>query len=469
MGGIKKREISLSLFYLRYFGYVFLSVILISIFVFAALGILFSSNTIYRADYAQEQANLAYENILHAKIVTSELIPELCQYIVFDQSGNVKDGSIIKEKGIKRAWEAVEGNTSDIYGNYYKVIQRQNEYCVLRFQIIPQYKSAFLRKYVLQPQTAIFIIAIVLILLSLVGVAIRFGRVLNKKLSPLIVGTQKIQNQELDFSIQLGNIKELNEVLASMDNMRNELKNSLESQWKMEQLKKQQMSALAHDLKTPLTLIRGNTGLLYDTNPSAEQLACIQYIEASSVKMQNYVQILMEVTKSNEGIQAKFGEIAIAEFFQNVKKQANGLCMVNSITLLWEERYHSKMIRMDYSLLERAINNVIANAVEHTLQNGVITVKIKEEKGYLVISICDNGKGFTAEALKHATEQFYMGDSSRNAQSHYGMGLFIANSVAKQHGGYLVLENEADTHGAKVTFHIPLLLFPIACTVCFTP
>lgn len=447
---------SLSLFYLRYFGYLFLSIILICTAAFAVFTILFSSNIIYRADYAQEQASLAYEKIVKADVITNDLIPEVCQYIVFDRGGNVKEGTIKKQKGIKLAWKAVEGKSSDIHGNYYKVVKRQNEYCVLRYQIVPQYKSQFLRNHVLQPQTALFMTTILLMIVSLIFVAIRFGRSLNKKLSPLIQATQKIQNNELDFSIQLGDIKELNAVLASMDNMRNELKNSLENQWKMEQLKKQQMSALAHDLKTPLTLIRGNTGLLYDTNPTDEQLSCIQYIDASSIKMQNYVQILMEVTKSNEGIKAKFSKIPIAEFLQNIKKQVNGLCMVNSISLLWEERYQSKMIRMDYSLLERAINNVIGNAVEHTLQEGTITVKIEEEKGYLAISICDSGKGFTAEALKHATEQFYMGDSSRNAQSHYGMGLFIADFVAKQHGGYLTLENDTDTHGAKVTFYIPL-------------
>ncbi|KAB1439845.1 sensor histidine kinase [Candidatus Galacturonibacter soehngenii] len=456
MGRIKKREISLSLFYLKYFGYVFLSVILIALLVFITLGLLFSSNTIYRADYAQEQANLAYETILNSEVVTKDLIPELCQYVVFDQDGNRIDGSIIKERGIEHAWKAVEGSKSDIYGNYYKVIKRKNEYCVLRYQIVPQYKSAFLRQYVLPPQTAIFIITILLILLSLICVAIRFGHVLNKKLNPLILATQKIQNQELDFAIQLGNIKELNQVLASMDNMRNELKHSLESQWKMEQLKKEQMSALAHDLKTPLTLILGNTDLLYDTNPSTEQLECLDYIKTNTRKIQDYVQLLMEVTKSNDGMQAKFNKIAIAEFLQNVKRQANGLCMVKHIQLVWNECYQSKWIQVDDSLLERAINNVVANAVEHTLQDGVITIEIEEEKGYLIFSICDNGEGFTQEALKHATEQFYMGDRSRNVKSHYGMGLYIADSVAKQHGGYLILENDADSHGAKVIFHIPI-------------
>ena len=456
MGRIKKREISLSLFYLKYFGYVFLSVILIGLLVFITLGLLFSSNTIYRADYAQEQANLAYETILNADVITKDLIPELCQYVVFDQDGNRIDGSIIKERGIEHAWKAVEGSKSDIYGNYYKVIKRKNEYCVLRYQIIPQYKSTFLRQYILPPQTAIFIITILLILLSLICVAIRFGQVLNKKLNPLILATQKIQNQELDFAIQLGNIKELNQVLASMDNMRNELKHSLESQWKMEQLKKEQMSALAHDLKTPLTLILGNTDLLYDTNPSNEQLECLDYIKTNTRKIQDYVQLLMEVTKSNDGMQAKFNKIAIAEFLQNVKRQANGLCMVKHIQLVWNECYQSKWIQVDDSLLERALNNVVANAVEHTLQDGVITIGIEEEKGYLIFSICDNGEGFTQEALKHATEQFYMGDRSRNVKSHYGMGLYIADSVAKQHGGYLILENDADLHGAKVILHIPI-------------
>ncbi|KAB1439842.1 ATP-binding protein [Candidatus Galacturonibacter soehngenii] len=130
--------------------------------------------------------------------------------------------------------------------------------------------------------------------------------------------------------------------------------------------------------------------------------------------------------------------------------------MVKHIQLVWNECYQSKWIQVDDSLLERAINNVVANAVEHTLQDGVITIEIEEEKGYLIFSICDNGEGFTQEALKHATEQFYMGDRSRNVKSHYGMGLYIADSVAKQHGGYLILENDADSHGAKVIFHIPI-------------
>lgn len=348
---------------------------------------------IYPADYAQEQANLAYEKLLNAEEISSEMIPKFCDYIVFDTNGSVKAGDI-NGKGVERAWAAVQGSRSDIYGNYYTVVFRENEYCVLRYKIIPQYKDAFLQKYFLSPQMTILIIALLLIIISFACVAIRFGQVLQKKMNPLILATKKIQNQELEFPIETDNIKELNTVLVSMDKMRVALRNSLEKQWKMEQLRKEQISALAHDVKTPLTLIRGNAELLFDTNPTEEQLECIQYIEASSLQIQNYVQMLMEVTKSNDGIQVRISQVAIADFLQNIKKEAKGLCMVNNIQLRWD--------------------------------------------------------------CKIETEKFYMGSSCRNSKLHYGMGLYIADSVAKQHGGLLVLENSVDTHGAKVIIKIPL-------------
>lgn len=457
MGRIKKknREISFSLFYLKYFLYLFISMSLIAAFVLFAVTVLFSGNVIYPADYAQEQAELAYDKILDADEISVELIPEFSRYILFDLDGGVKAGNI-EENGVKRAWAAVQGSRSDFFGNYYKVIPRENEYCVLRYKIIPQYKSAFLQKYFLSPQTTILIGALILIFLSLAGVAIRFGHILRKKLNPLILATEKIQNQELEFSIETDNIKELNTVLVSMDKMRIALKNSLESQWKMERLRKEQISALAHDLKTPLTLIRGNAELLYDTNPTKEQSECIRYIEASSQQIQNYVQMLIVVMNSNDGLQAQMSDTGIADFLQNINKQAKGLCMVKNIELKWKCSYQTYQISMDYGLLERAFNNVMSNAVEHTPSGGTVTFEVYEDDQYIYFSISDTGEGFSPEALKHAAEQFYMGDSSRNSKSHYGMGLFIADTAVKQHKGQLILENAADTHGAEVIFKIPL-------------
>lgn len=83
----------------------------------------------------------------------------------------------------------------------------------------------------------------------------------------------------------------------------------------------------------------------------------------------------------------------------------------------------------------RAILNVISNAVEHTSENGIVYIEVYENEGYFVFVISDTGNGFSAEALKHATEQFYMSDQSRNSNAHFGIGLYITNLVIKQHKG----------------------------------
>lgn len=241
-----------------------------------------------------------------------------------------------------------------------------------------------------------------------------------------------------------------------MDNMRHALKLSLESQWSMEQSRKEQISALAHDLKTPLTLIRGNAELLYETNPTDEQLDCISYIEESSLQIQEYVQMLMEINKSGNLVSPKLQKVDINAFLQEVQKQAKGLCMGKDIQLVWETNHTIPNITIDPNLLMRALSNVLANATEYTPSGGNITFMTEEENGYLRFSIRDTGTGFSPEALKYATTQFYMDDQSRNSKSHYGIGLYVADSVAIQHGGRLILENNKTKQGAIVTIEIPV-------------
>lgn len=97
---------------------------------------------------------------------------------------------------------------------------------------------------------------------------------------------------------------------------------------------------------------------------------------------------------------------------------------------------------------------MLSNAVEHTPQGGDVTFEIWENNSELFFQITDTGKGFSDEALKHATEQFFMDDDSRNSNSHYGIGLYVAASVAKKHNGKIILDNSDVAGGAKVTIQI---------------
>ena len=75
---------------------------------------------------------------------------------------------------------------------------------------------------------------------------------------------------------------------------------------------------------------------------------------------------------------------------------------------------------------------------------------------FISFVVTDEGHGFTADALNHATEQFFMDDSSRSSKSHYGIGLYMAASIVKKHDGQIMLENVTENGGARVTIQIPL-------------
>ena len=260
----------------------------------------------------------------------------------------------------------------------------------------------------------------------------------------------------MDFSIEKGNIKEINSILTAMDKMRDELRLSLENQWKAEQSRKEQISALAHDLKTPLTIIRGNAEILYDTNPTEEQVESINFIEESSLQMQSYIKMLIELAKDTDLYNPQFQMFSFLDFIEDIHTTARGLCSSKKITLNWDFRSKLQMFHADAGLLNRALGNVLSNAVENSPQGGRVNVKIFDEKGFIVFSISDNGKGFSKEAMKYATTQFYMNDASRNSKAHFGIGLYFTDVIIKLHGGQLVLENLEESLGAKVTIKIPV-------------
>ena len=449
----KKTTVSLGVFYIKYLFYLvfgFAGLVICGVMAFV---ILYSKNMIYPANYADMQAQTAVRTIAQEGEVRDEMIPELCHYAVFDKEGHVLTGNI-QERGIEAAWQAVKESRNNIGLYYYKTAVLDSGYCVLRYRMTAQYQSAILRKYLPSPEVLIVVCVLLLTLLHVIQTAVRFGRNLRRKMQPLISATGKIQDGQLSFSLSQSGIKEIDDVLNSIDKMRIALKESLEAQWQAEQLRKEQISALAHDLKTPLTLIRGNAELLYDTNLTKEQKESIDYIENSSLQMQTYVQTLIEVSKSQSALKLKREKIVFSDFIREIEKQCRGLCDIGRISLRWNNNCQVEEIQADSVFLTRALLNIVSNAIEHTPSGGSIIFEAYEKEKEVVFMVSDTGCGFSDEALKHAKEQFYMDDISRSSRTHFGIGLYAADSIAKGHGGYLLVKNSLKTHGGEVTLAI---------------
>lgn len=455
MGRIgKRRSSTVSGIFLRYVLVMLGLLLTLGICTIIIFNILVNIGGIYPANYAERKINEAYDMIQNADEVTEDIIPVLCHYVIFSTDGEVLRGNM-SEDSVEIAWNvANHGSASGKY--FYKVISRTDEYIVLQYSLTPQYQSAFLREHFIEPQNLMTIIVVLSAIAMILLPSICFGKKMKRKMKPVMNAVERIKNQDLEYDVSYSGVKEIDDCLSSIDEMRNALKDSLERQWKTEQEKNRQMSALAHDIKTPLTVIRGNAELLSEMEMTEEQEKYIDYITSSALQIQNYVQTLIEVTKSVEGYPYRFEKIRTEDILDDIRKQTLGLSEVYNLKINWDEKYSSKTVSVVYDQVVRAVMNIIKNAAEHTPKGGTINIYIKEQYGELTFTVEDTGSGFTKEALLHGTEQFFMDDTSRSGGVHYGIGLFSARSIAKEHGGRILLTNSEETGGAKVEICFPI-------------
>ena len=449
MGRVEKRRSStLSGIFLRYVLAMLGLLLILGISTALIFNILVNLRVIYPANYAERKISEAYDMIQNADEVTEEMIPVLCRYVIFSEDGEVLGGNM-EEDSVKIAWNVANHGTAS--GDYfYKVIPRPDESVVLQYSLTPQYQSAFLREHFIEPQNLMTIIVILSGITMILLPSLSFGKKMKRKMQPVMNAVERIKNQNLEYEVSYSGVKEIDDCLSSIDEMRNALKDSLERQWKTEQEKNRQMSALAHDIKTPLTVIRGNAELLSEMEMTEEQKKYMDYITSSVLQIQNYVQTIIEVTKSVDGYQYRFEKIRTEDVLGDIKKQTLGLSEVFNLKINWEEQYISETANIVYDQVVRAVMNIIKNAAEHTTKGGTIYINIQEQSGMLTFTVEDTGSGFTKEALLHGTEQFFMGDTSRSGGAHYGIGLFSAKSIAEKHGGRVLLTNSEETGGAKV-------------------
>ena len=449
MGRIeKKSNITLSRVFLKYVLAMLVGLLILGIGIILLFNLLVNGGCIYPANYAERRIEEAYETLQNAEEVTEDIIPALSQYAVFSMEGSLLNGNMSDDSISIARSAAMNGTASGKY--FYKVITRQNEYLVLQYSLKPQYHSAYLREHLPDPQTLLAAMTIASAILIIVLPSIGFGKKMKEKIQSVMQAAEQIKVQNLDYEVSRCGVKEIDDCLSSIDDMRVALKESLERQWETEQDKNRQMSALAHDIKTPLTIVRGNAELLTETELTEEQSRYVGYIQNSALQIQNYVQTLIEVTKSAEGDTSKFETVKIKSLLYEIKEQTMGLAEVYHLDIDWNVQSGITTICLCRDQAVRAVMNIIKNAAEHTPAGGRIDVAVHEQDDKLVFIIQDTGSGFTQEALKYGTEQFFMDDTSRTGGNHYGIGLFSAKIVARKHGGDIKLSNSEVTGGARV-------------------
>lgn len=406
-------------------------------------------------DYSEIRANELAPILAATPDLSDVQIPMGIEYALLDKNYQLIE-TTLDETELEQAMRyATTGANDQNLQKRYLLVTRENEYVVLQYYIGAQYTNEWMNKYLPSPD----ILLIVLIAAGGIFVCLflttRFAKKLRLQLVPLFEATSEVAKQNLDFEVGHSNIKEFEDVLISFSHMKESLKASLEQQWIAEQMQKEQIAALAHDLKTPLTVIQGNADLISETELDEEQRLYAEYISSSSEQMQLYIRTLIDISRAATGYQLHMEDIDLPAYIKQLREQIDALCQTKKIGLQVEIEHLSAVLSVDKLLLERAIMNVVNNALDYSPQDSSISISMMGDNGSLKISVTDAGPGFSQEDLLHAEEQFYMADRSRSSNLHFGMGLFITKSIVQQHGGQLILSNSEKTGGAQVIISIP--------------
>lgn len=450
--GLKGKK-SLKGIFIRYILCFCLATILLLVVYSFLVVVMIEKHFILPANYSEKKIEENSSAILNADKVTKNLIPQGCNYGVYDEKGSMLYGSFTVEQA-KQAWRAMKNNQNIIFGDcYYKVFHRKKDICIIQYSIKAQFESPLIRKHLANVELLGVVLFLILFIGEVVLLAVAFGKYLSKEIKVLIEVSDNIKRKHLDFEPKHSDIHEIEEVINSLDDMKNALKESLEKQWDMEKLRKNQISALAHDIKTPLTIIKGNSELMKEDG----NIKYNDYILKSADEIEKYLRILIDITKSEDTLILKQVKIKTKAFFERIVDKESALASERNLELISEVESAPEFFYGDEELLYRAIMNVISNAIEYSPEFGKLIFKIYGCKNELEFSIEDSGHGFSEEELKFAAEQFYRGDKSRISKNHYGMGLFITNSFIKLSGGIMKLSNSEQIGGARVILKVPSL------------
>lgn len=258
--------------------------------------------------------------------------------------------------------------------------------------------------------------------------------------------SEKVGAQELDFAIPHAGIREYDQALGAMEHMREALYRSLSSQWAAQQEREAEIAALAHDLKTPLTLVGGNAELLLDEELPESSRKMVKTIAASNNRAKQYVASLLE---TSAGMDEAFENTSLSVMFDELCQSTMAVAEAKRVCLQTGNGLEgTASIQKDHLL--RALGNVVQNAIEHTPAGGNVYLKGRMIDGGWQVTVCDEGPGFSEAALHHATERLWRGDAARGTDGHNGLGLWFAAQVVKTHAGQLELRNSK--FGGVVTF-----------------
>ena len=317
-------------------------------------------------------------------------------------------------------------------------------------EIVPELRNFFLK----------IVISIVVILVFTAFLMIMW--IYSSLVTPvkkLQVAAENIKNGNLDFTVDVGGEDEIGQLGVAFEEMRLRLKDNAEEKISDEKENRALISNIAHDLKTPITAVKGYAEGIIDgvANTPEKVDKYVRTIYNKANEMDTLINELTLYSKIDANrIPYNFAKINVSEYFQDCVEEIGLDLEAKGIGLAYYNYVDPDvMIIADPEQLRRVINNIISNSVKYMdKKNGFINIRIKDVGDFIQVELEDNGRGIAQRDLPYIFDRFFRADASRNsATGGSGIGLSIVKKIIDDHGGKIWATSKED-NGTTMYFVI---------------
>ncbi|EIS9421615.1 TPA: ATP-binding protein [Clostridioides difficile] len=265
-------------------------------------------------------------------------------------------------------------------------------------------------------------------------------------------GAMEISNNNLDFCLEYNNNDELGNLCNAFEKMRSELNKNNIKMWTMINDRKQLNAAFSHDLRNPLTVLKGYSNYLTKYIPTGKLsdekiLSTTQLMSEHINRIEYYVENMSNAQRLEDLVVSK-SMSNINKFIENLDENISIIAKQEGKSFTLKSQINNINLFFDENIILRVVENIISNAFRYARNNVSILIYLEQE--LLTFVIEDDGIGFSKESLKLALRPFYRDKTLNDSNAHFGMGLYISKILCEKHGGSIFIENNS-TNSAKIT------------------
>ena len=290
----------------------------------------------------------------------------------------------------------------------------------------------------------LFFTALVILIFTSVSVGLWIYRSVATPLVKLRKATQNIKDGNLDFVLDVEGADEFAELCRDFEEMRRRLKESAEEKLVLDKENKELISNISHDLKTPITAVKGYVeGIMDGVADTPEKMdRYVRTIYNKTVEMDHLINELTFYSKIDTNrIPYTFSKLNVEDYFSDCAEEVGLELETRGIQLCYANYVDSDVqVIADGEQIRRVIHNIISNAIKYMDKGkgmkGIIQIRVKDVGDFVQVEIEDNSKGIAAKDLPYIFDRFYRTDVSRNsAKGGSGIGLSIVRKILEDHGG----------------------------------